>query len=145
VPITARKARAPGPATEVAAPGGEATSGPYPDPSLPPTRAAPREPSPAAPDGVALRQELAALQVAIESSRREAHRNLWTVGIACALLALGLTAIAQTTAPRPSAEDQRLQRLGAHVEVRWRELSEKERRQLERLLGWNQSTEPRAQ
>jgi hypothetical protein len=56
-----------------------------------------------------------------------------------------VAAVVRTVEPRPSAEEQRLQRLGASVEARWQALSEKERHQVEKLMGWSRSTELRAQ
>lgn len=93
----------------------------------------------------ALEEQVVNIWTAIERSRREANQNMWTVPIACLLLVLGAMLIENRIFPRPSAADQRLQELGADLSERWQGLSEKERRQVEKILGWTRSTERRAQ
>jgi hypothetical protein len=93
----------------------------------------------------ALEEQVVHIRVAIERSRREANQNVWIVAIACLLLVLGAILIENRIYPRPSAADQRLQKLGADLSERWQTLSEKERLQIEKILGWSRATERRAQ
>jgi hypothetical protein len=92
-----------------------------------------------------LERQIAAVRIAIERGQREANRNLWTVALLCMGLALGVAWVETAIYPRPSLEDRELQRLGAYVQERWQTLKEKERRQVEQILGWSRSTGPHAQ
>jgi hypothetical protein len=59
-------------------------------------------------------------------------------------IALVAGVIGGSIAPRISEESQRLQRLGTSVEAGWQAMSPKERRQLEKLLGWTDPTKSAA-
>jgi hypothetical protein len=64
---------------------------------------------------------------------------------ACAVIVMLGLGIRNVIAPLTSEESQRLQRLGTQVEERYSAMSEKEQRQLEKLMGWKRPSEPRAQ
>jgi hypothetical protein len=84
--------------------------------------------------------QIAYLASAIKGSKQARQNERWAAAALCVTVAL----VAGVIGPRISEESQRLQRLGTAVEASWQAMSPKGRRQLEKLLGWTEPTEPAA-